>query len=175
MKWMTPKRLRTWRAHGRYGSDQLLERGRGSLPADEPRKRDGSRRRSSAHRGETRPDAGALSPGPESVGRFYRTVGWETADQGSTTDAKLFEDLRECAREYVRDTRRRVRRHVPSQGSHLLDMGSGPIQYPEYLEYSSNFTWRHCVDLSPKAIELAEARLGDRGVYPICQADVRHG
>jgi len=98
------------------------------------------------------------------VAKFYGSVGWETEDE-ITEDARLWEDLRQHAASYVSRCRLRVRRHVPERGRCLLDMASGPIQYPEYLEYSRNFDKRYCVDLSAKALEAARRRIGDHGVF----------
>ncbi len=98
------------------------------------------------------------------VSRFYNSVGWST--QGDVTeDAKRYEDLRECSSDYVSKCRLRVLRHIPESGEHLLDMASGPIQYPEYLEFSKNFGKRHCVDLSADALAQAEKKIGDHGVF----------
>jgi ubiquinone/menaquinone biosynthesis C-methylase UbiE len=44
-------------------------------------------------------------------------------------------------------------------------MASGPIQYKEYLQYSMNFSKRYCVDLSSSALESAEKKIGDHGVF----------
>ncbi|MCZ6677058.1 MAG: hypothetical protein O7E52_07385, partial [Candidatus Poribacteria bacterium] len=82
-----------------------------------------------------------MMKGDESVSKFYNEVGWET-DGDNTEDAKRFEDLRNCAKEYVRKCRLRVLRHIPDEGENMLDMASGPIQYKEYLEYSKNFKKR---------------------------------
>jgi ubiquinone/menaquinone biosynthesis C-methylase UbiE len=54
---------------------------------------------------------------------------------------------------------------LPSSGELLLDAGSGPIQYPEYIEYSAGFSKRVCVDLSQRALDEARSKLGDRGEY----------
>src|ERR1022692_2549557 len=86
---------------------------------------------------------------------FYSTVGWEE-QHGINEDARRFEDLRENARDYVSRCRLRVLRHLPATGDKILDMGSGPIQYPEYLEYSKAFAKRYCVDLSVDALKSAE-------------------
>ena len=43
-------------------------------------------------------------------------------------------------------------RDTTKKGFHILDFASGPIQYPEYLDYSKNFKIRHCVDFSKLAI-----------------------
>jgi len=98
------------------------------------------------------------------VSKFYNTVGWETEGE-ITEDAKIWEDLREHAREYVSKCRLRVLRHIPESGENILDMASGPIQYKEYLQYSMNFTKRYCVDLSSTALESAKNKIGDHGVF----------
>jgi ubiquinone/menaquinone biosynthesis C-methylase UbiE len=100
----------------------------------------------------------------EKVREFYEGIGWDYLND-NTEDSKRWEDLRECAREYVSKCRLRVLRHIPAKGENILDMASGPVQYPEYLIYSKNFNKRYCVDLSAKALEVAKLKLGDHGVY----------
>lgn len=100
----------------------------------------------------------------EQVSKFYSTVGWETEGE-ITEDARRWEDLREYARKYVGKCRLRVLRHIPERGENLLDMASGPIQFKEYLEYSRNFKKRYCVDLSSRALEDAQRKIGDHGVF----------
>lgn len=100
----------------------------------------------------------------EIVSRFYNEVGWVT-EGGLTEDARRWEDLREHAQEYVSKCRLRVLRHIPDQGENILDMGSGPIQFKEYLGYSKNFKKRYCIDLSSKALEEAKKKIGDHGVF----------
>jgi len=95
---------------------------------------------------------------------FYNGVGWEAQD-GRTEDAARWEDLRASARSYVSRCRLRVLRHIPERGDLILEVGSGPIQYPEYLEYSKNFNKRYCVDLSQKALLEAARKIGQHGVF----------
>lgn len=97
--------------------------------------------------------------------RFYEGQGWDIDEAGTTLDAKLWEDMRSCAAEYVSACRRRVLAHLPSTGNLLLDAASGPIQYPEYLEYSCGFSKHVCVDISEKALDQAKRKLRDRGEY----------
>src|SRR5258705_6471180 len=92
------------------------------------------------------------------VRNFYSTAGWEVRD-GIAEDTRRFEDLRENARDYVSKCRLRVLRHIPATGEKMLDMASGPLQYPEYLEYSKSFSKRYCVDLSAQALESAEKKI----------------
>lgn len=104
----------------------------------------------------------------EQVRAFYDETGWRTDAGGSEavhTGARLWEDLRPCAAGYVSACRRKVLDHLPASGDRLLDAGSGPIQYPEYLEYSRGFAKRVCVDISQRALDGAREQLGDRGDY----------
>ncbi|MFL5958806.1 MAG: class I SAM-dependent methyltransferase [Gaiellaceae bacterium] len=96
---------------------------------------------------------------------FYDERGWESGAANETADARLWEDLRPCAAAYVSACRRKVLDFLPGGGERILDAGSGPIQYPEYLEYSNGFAKRVCVDLSQRALDQARAKLGDRGDY----------
>lgn len=105
--------------------------------------------------------AGAVS---KQVRTLYETIGWTMVD-GETYDAQTSEDLRPVARDYVSKCRLRVLRHLPAQGDRLLDMASGPIQYPEYLRYGDHFRTRVCVDLSQRALDMVAAKLGPRGEY----------
>lgn len=98
------------------------------------------------------------------VAAFYSNKGWHEED-GLTEDARLWEDCRDCAAEYVSKCRLRVLRHIPESGDNILDMASGPIQYPEYLAYSRNFKKRYCVDLSQAALDGAKNKIGEHGVY----------
>jgi len=95
---------------------------------------------------------------------YYKNKGWET-DGELTEDAIKAEDLRKNSQEYVSNCRMRVFKHIPKSGRYILDMASGPVQYPEYLEFSKNFEKRYCVDFSEKALEGAKEKLGDRGEY----------
>jgi SAM-dependent methyltransferase len=100
----------------------------------------------------------------QQVEDLYEDIGWTMVD-GVTYDAKTAEDLRPTSADYVSACRLRVLRHLPKNGHRLLDMGSGPLQYPEYLRYSEGFETRVCVDLSQRALDIAKAKLGNRGEY----------
>jgi ubiquinone/menaquinone biosynthesis C-methylase UbiE len=118
------------------------------------------------------PDASSDSPVEKSLRRFYDESGWKTDSSGATLDAQRWEDLRPCAAAYVSACRRRILAHLPKTGHVLLDVASGPVQYPEYAELSRGFEKHLCVDLSTRALEQARSRLGPRGLY-VC-ASVNH-
>ena len=101
------------------------------------------------------------------VNKFYNENGWNLKNQ-KTLDAQLFEDLRKVATKYVSKCRLRLLRHIPKKGENILDFASGPIQYPEYLKYSEKYKYRHCVDFSKKAINVAKKKIGKKGKY-YCQ------
>ena len=63
-----------------------------------------------------------------------------------------------------------MNRYLKPGGKYILDVASGPIQYPEYLTYSSGFQYRICVDISFLALKEARRKLGDKGIY--LQADI---
>ncbi len=98
------------------------------------------------------------------VYKFYNSEGWQKKDN-KFKDANLFEDNRTSSQNYVSECRKRILKYIPKKGENILDFASGPIQYKEYLEYSKNFKYRHCVDFSKKAIEEAKKKLGKKGKY----------
>ena len=96
---------------------------------------------------------------------YYNSQGWAKDTKGVADDTNAFEDLRSCARKYNSKTRLRLLKFMPKKGEHFLDFASGPIQFPEYMAYSRNYTYRHCVDFSKQAIAQAKRKLGKRGKY----------
>jgi len=67
-----------------------------------------------------------------------------------------------CFKEYIHKCHLRVNRYLNNQGRYLLDAGSGPIQYPEYLTYSEGYEVRICVDISFLALQEAQTNLAIR-------------
>jgi SAM-dependent methyltransferase len=96
----------------------------------------------------------------QQVREFYDQVGWQGAGEGQYQNAR-YEDLRPVAQEYVHRCHLRVSRHLAPSGKYLLDAGSGPVQYPEYLAYSRGYQARVCVDISIVALQEARRRIGD--------------
>ena len=98
-----------------------------------------------------------------SVKDFYDNEGWEFSNSNSH-DAVINENLSEVASTYVSKVRLRIKENL-GFGENLLDIGCGPIQYKEYAAYSEMFKLRICVDLSKKALKVAEQRIGVKGRY----------
>lgn len=105
------------------------------------------------------------------VQQFYDEIGWQIVDGEHYQNAR-YEDLRPVSREYIHRCHLRAGRPLKANGRYLLDAGSGPVQYPEYLTYSENYEKRICLDISIVALQEARKRLGDHGLYVV--ADVAY-
>ncbi len=105
----------------------------------------------------------------QQVREFYDQIGWSQVSEGVYQNAR-YEDLRPVAREYIHACHMRIHRYISASGDYLLDAGSGPVQYPEYLGYSSYYHYRVCADLSITALREARKQVGVQGLYVV--ADV---
>jgi ubiquinone/menaquinone biosynthesis C-methylase UbiE len=103
----------------------------------------------------------------QQVREFYDQIGWSQVGDGLYQNAR-YEDLRPVAREYVHNCHMRVKRHLAPSGDILLDAGSGPVQWPEYLTFSENYRYRLCADISITALKEARTRLGEKGLFVVC-------
>jgi SAM-dependent methyltransferase len=101
------------------------------------------------------------------VREFYDQVGWQQVSDGTYQNAH-YDDLRPVSQEYIHNCHLRVSRHLKPNGVLLLDAGSGPIQYPEYLTYSRGYQHRVCADISIVALQEARKRIGAHGLYVVC-------
>jgi ubiquinone/menaquinone biosynthesis C-methylase UbiE len=102
----------------------------------------------------------------QQVREFYDQIGWSQAGDGLYQNAR-YEDLRPVSREYIHKCHMRVKRHLAPSGDILLDAGSGPVQWPEYLTYSEDYNHRLCADISITALKEARNRLGDKGLFVV--------
>lgn len=107
----------------------------------------------------------------KTVREFYDRVGWQITDADLYQNAQ-YEDLRPVSRDYIHRCHMRINRHLAQQGQYLLDAGSGPVQYPEYLTYSQGYQCRVCMDISIVALQEARKRLGAHGLYVV--GDIAH-
>ncbi|MEN4043147.1 MAG: class I SAM-dependent methyltransferase [Anaerolineaceae bacterium] len=105
----------------------------------------------------------------QQVRQFYDQIGWQAAGAGLYQNAR-YEDLRPVSQQYIRSCHLRINRHLNRGGKYLMDAGSGPIQYAEYLTYSQTYRYRVCLDLSIVALQEARRRIGEHGLYVV--ADV---
>lgn len=102
----------------------------------------------------------------QQVREFYDRIGWSQAGDGLYQNAR-YEDLRPVSQEYIHKCHLRVKQHLASRGDILLDAGSGPVQWPEYLTYSEHYRYRLCADISITALKEARIRLGNKGLFVV--------
>jgi len=105
-----------------------------------------------------------LKQDKEDVQDFYDKIGWRKEGE-VFCDAIKFEDLRSVSKDYIHKCHLRVNKYLKHDGKYILDVASGPIQYPEYLTYSNGFDFRVCVDFSFLALQEAKRKLGNKGIY----------
>jgi len=105
----------------------------------------------------------------QEVRQFYDQIGWQQVSEDVYQNAR-YEDLRPVSHEYIHRCHLRVARRLAPSGRFLLDAGSGPIQYPEYMTYSRGYQYRVCADISITALQEARKRIGKHGLYIV--ADV---
>ncbi len=102
----------------------------------------------------------------QQVREFYDQIGWSQVGEGLYQNAR-YEDLRPVSREYIHRCHLRVKRYLPPSGDLMLDAGSGPVQWPEYLSYSEDYRFRVCADISMTALVEARKRLGPKGLVVV--------
>lgn len=102
----------------------------------------------------------------QQVRDFYDEIGWSQDDEGLYQNAR-YEDRRDVSREYIHKCHLRVNRHISATGEYLLDAGSGPVQWPEYLTYSNGYRYRVCADISTTALRAARSTLKASGLYVV--------
>ncbi len=103
-----------------------------------------------------------------SVQSFYNEVGWKETkieDDSVYVDAAVFEDLRSVSQEYIHKCHLRVNKYLQPGSEYILDVASGPVHLTEYVSYSDNFQQRICVDFSFQALQEAQKKLKDKGIY----------
>ena len=115
------------------------------------------------------PSTTFLSANKAAVREFYEQTGWaEQEKTGVFVDAARFEDLRPVSQMYRSKCHLRINRYLAGSGRYLLDVASGPVQYDEYLTYSDRYDYRVCGDISFSALRAARSKLGDKGIYLLC-------
>jgi len=109
-----------------------------------------------------------ISDDKKLVQDFYDKRGWHTDEAGNYEDAVIFEDLRDVSRDYLKKCHDRVGHFLNPSGKYMLDAASGALQYEDYLQYSANYKYRVCVDLSFQALSEVKRKLGDKALCVLC-------
>jgi len=107
-----------------------------------------------------------MSDTKQKVKEFYDSIGWQQEKDGNFQNAR-YEDLRPVSAEYIQKTRLRISKYLAKNGQFLLDAGSGPVQYDDYITYSNGYQKRVCLDISIQALKEARTRIGDHGLFVV--------
>ena len=105
-----------------------------------------------------------MSETEHKLSNFYNSKGWSQKDN-RYFDSILWEDNRDCAKEYVSNCRLRLKDFILKDTNVCIDVGCGPIQYKEYLEYYKYSNKNHFLDLSKKAIEEAKNKTKKNSIF----------
>jgi ubiquinone/menaquinone biosynthesis C-methylase UbiE len=109
-----------------------------------------------------------LSDDKKLVKNFYDDRGWHQEEGQEYEDAIIFEDLRPMSVEYIKNCHARVNRYLNKKGKYMLDGGSGALQFTDYLQYSENYEYRICADLSIQGLLECKKKLGDKAICLLC-------
>lgn len=113
------------------------------------------------------PVASAIKRG---VRRWYDEFGWKRDATGNYNDTALFSQLGRTPYGFYEAASHLSILDRFLEGGVLLDAASGAIPNPEYLSYSWFYKYRVCVDFSLLALQEAQSKLGETGLFVL--ADV---
>lgn len=102
---------------------------------------------------------------------YYNKVSYKIKDSLKIyEDSPKWVDFREISSKYIRNSFTKASSYYFSNGKYLLDIASGPIGLPEYMELSNGYEFRICVDISINALIQAKINIErerKKGIY-IC-------
>lgn len=105
---------------------------------------------------------------------YYNQINYKVRDELAIyEDSPKWVDFRDISSKYIKNSFQRAAKYYPPQGKYLLDIASGPIGLPEYMELSSGYEYRICIDISFQALLQAKINMdkaNQNGIF-IC-ADI---
>ncbi|MEZ5059275.1 MAG: hypothetical protein R2879_19745 [Saprospiraceae bacterium] len=94
---------------------------------------------------------------------YYNEVSYKVKDALNIyEDSPKWVDYREVSKEYMHKAFLRAGNFFPKTGTYLLDIASGPIGLPEYMDLGAGYEYRVCVDISINALIQAKINLEKR-------------
>ncbi|MFW5707062.1 MAG: class I SAM-dependent methyltransferase [Bacteroidota bacterium] len=113
----------------------------------------------------------SLSLDRQRVFDYYNEISYLTKESLTIyDDSARWVDYRDVSLPYLKKSFARASRFYPASGKYLLDIASGPIGHPEFMELSTGYEYRICVDISVNALIQAGLNLekaGQKGIL-IC-------
>ena len=112
-----------------------------------------------------------MSSDKKRVFDYYNEVNFKVRDSFKIYgDAPKWVDEREVSLKYLKNSFNKAARFYPHYGKFILDVGSGPIGFDEYINLSDGYEYRICIDLSVNALIEAKNnmdKVNKKGIY-IC-------
>lgn len=100
---------------------------------------------------------------------YYNEIDFKSLDDNSVyEDSSKWVDYRDITHDYIRNSFKRVKNYINEEGDFFLDIASGPIGTKEYMDLSSNYRTRICIDTSFNALLHAKKNWGNRSGIFIC-------
>ena len=119
--------------------------------------------------GEGEDKRGKMAFDKERVFKYYNQISYDTKNKLKIyQDSPKWVDFREVSNEYIRNSFTKAKKYLNASGKYLLDVGSGPIGLPEYIDLSENYEVRICVDISLNALIQAKYNYRHRKGVFIC-------
>ncbi|MBN2519399.1 MAG: methyltransferase domain-containing protein [Bacteroidales bacterium] len=106
----------------------------------------------------------------ERVFQYYNEINYKKLDNLKIyADSGKWVDYRDVSMEYLRKSFTRAGKYIdPKGGKYFLDIASGPIGFPEYVDLSKNYKTRICIDISVNALLGAKENLKNQDGIFIC-------
>ncbi len=102
---------------------------------------------------------------------YYNEVNYKVKDAFKIyADSSKWVDFRRVSSKYIRNSFTKASKFYPASGKYFLDIASGPIGLPEYINLCDGYEYRVCVDISVNALIEAKINIekaGKRGIF-IC-------
>lgn len=101
-----------------------------------------------------------LSHNKQRVFDYYNQINYRVQDELQVyNDTGKWVDYRDISSAYIKKSFTRSANHLPATGKYLLDIASGPIGLPEYMNLGKGYEWRICVDISVNALLQAKRNI----------------
>ncbi len=114
---------------------------------------------------------GKLSKDKKRVFDYYNELNYKTRKSYEVyEDSPKWVDSREVSSEYMKNSFSKASVFYPRSGDFFLDIASGPVGLPEYMDLSDGYQIRICIDVSINALLQAKKNMekaGKKGIY-IC-------
>ncbi|MEO0044138.1 MAG: hypothetical protein RL329_3586 [Bacteroidota bacterium] len=103
------------------------------------------------------------------VFRYYNEISYKEYENNITySDTGKWIDYRDVSKAYLENSFGRAKQYLNGSGKYYLDIASGSIGFKEYIDLSSEYEIRICVDISLEALLQAAKNLEGKKAIFVC-------